>query len=259
MRTDTIFYQIFQTLPGTLFELIGEAIDVANDYEFKSVEVKELSFRIDGVFVPSLELSDRPIYFVEVQFQKDEDFYWRLFGEIFIFLKQYKPIHDWRAVVVYPSRNADPELPMQYRGLQMAGQVQQVYLDELPIEPEQSLGVKVAQLVVVAEEMAVEQARQLMQQTQQDLTNSATQAKVLELIQTIIAYKLGNKSRQELEAMFTLDDLKKTRLIQEIIAEEHDKAKLETVPKLLDLGLTLEKIAEVLDLDIEVVRQAASH
>jgi predicted transposase YdaD len=49
MRTDTILYQIFQTLPSTLFELVGEPIDVAGDYEFKSVEVKELSFRIDAM------------------------------------------------------------------------------------------------------------------------------------------------------------------------------------------------------------------
>ena len=123
MRTDTIFYQIFQTLPSTLFELIGESIDVVSAYEFKSVEVKELSFRIDGVFVPLQELSggthsirNRPIYFVEVQFQKDDGFYWRLFGEIFIYLKQYKPVHDWRAVVVYPSRNIDPGIPVQLSG-----------------------------------------------------------------------------------------------------------------------------------------------
>jgi predicted transposase/invertase (TIGR01784 family) len=122
MRTDTIFYQIFQTLPSTLFELIGESIDVVDEYEFKSVEVKELSFRIDGVFVPSSELRNRPIYFVEVQFQKDDGFYWRLFGEIFIYLKQYKPVHDWRAVVVYPSRNIDPGVPIQYRALLMSGQ-----------------------------------------------------------------------------------------------------------------------------------------
>ena len=49
MRTDSIFYKIFETLPDTLFALIGEPLDLAKDYEFKSIEVKELAFRIDGV------------------------------------------------------------------------------------------------------------------------------------------------------------------------------------------------------------------
>jgi predicted transposase/invertase (TIGR01784 family) len=61
--------------------------------------------------------------------------------------------------------------------------------------------------------------------------------------------------------MFTLDDVKKTRLYQEIANEGRERgkleAKLEAVTHLLDLGLTVEKIAEVLELDIEVVRQAA--
>lgn len=262
MRTDTIFYQIFQTLPSTLFELIGEAIDIAGDYEFKSVELKELSFRIDGVFVPSLELRDRPIYFVEVQFQKDEGFYWRLFGEIFIYLKQYKPVHDWRAVVVYPSRSVDQDVPMQYRGLMTTGQVQRVYLDELPLDPEQSLGIKMAELVVADEEAAIEQAKQLIQLTQADSVDAGFQENVLKLVQAVIVYKLGYSSLQELQAMFTLDDVKKTRLFQEIAAEAREKGrlegKLEAVTRLLKLGLTVEKVAEVLELDVEIVRKAAN-
>jgi predicted transposase YdaD len=51
MRTDSIFYKIFETLPDTLFALIGEPPELAKDYEFKSIEVKELAFRIDGVFM----------------------------------------------------------------------------------------------------------------------------------------------------------------------------------------------------------------
>jgi predicted transposase YdaD len=66
--------------------------------------------------------------------------------------------------------------------------------------------------------------------------------------------------------MFTMDDVKKTRLFQEIEqkvaqeigAKERQKGKLETVTRLLKLGLTVEKIAEVLELDIEMVRKAAN-
>ncbi|WP_413278205.1 hypothetical protein [Floridanema evergladense] len=58
-------------------------------------------------------------------------------------------------------------------------------------------------------------------------------------------------SRQELEAMFGVEDLRKTRFAQELKLE----AKLETIPQLLKEGLSVEKIANILQLDVEQVRQ----
>jgi predicted transposase YdaD len=52
MRTDTIFYQLFQTFDTLLFELIGEPVENAVGYKFESVEVKEKAFRFDGIFYP---------------------------------------------------------------------------------------------------------------------------------------------------------------------------------------------------------------
>ncbi len=59
-------------MPNLLSELLGQ---VGNDYQFKSVEIKELSRRIDGVFLPTNNDSQRLIYFAEVQFQGDERLY----------------------------------------------------------------------------------------------------------------------------------------------------------------------------------------
>lgn len=75
MKTDKIFYTLFQIFPELLFQLIGESPSLAENYQFQSIEIKELAFRLDGVFLPDENLPDYPIYFVEVQFQKDEDFY----------------------------------------------------------------------------------------------------------------------------------------------------------------------------------------
>ncbi|WP_225895657.1 hypothetical protein [Dendronalium phyllosphericum] len=71
--------------------------------------------------------------------------------------------------------------------------------------------------------------------------------------------------------MFSLSDLKQTRFYREAFEEGRKEAfeegkregylevKLEAVPRLLalDLGLTVEQIAQALDLEIEQVRQAA--
>jgi predicted transposase/invertase (TIGR01784 family) len=53
--------------------------------------------------------------------------------------------------------------------------------------------------------------------------------------------------------MLGLDDLKDTRFYK----EAKEEAKIESVPRLLQMGLTLEQIAQGLNLPIELVRQAA--
>ena len=88
MKTDTIFYRLFQSFPSIFFELIQLPATEANNYSFDSVEVKQLSFRIDGIFLPQNNNPHVPIYFCEVQFQKDNDFYGRCFAEIFMYLSK---------------------------------------------------------------------------------------------------------------------------------------------------------------------------
>lgn len=71
-------------------------------------------------------------------------------------------------------------------------------------------------------------------------------------------YKLPNTKREELEAMFSLDDLKQTRYFQDVMEEGKRNAKLEAAPRFLALGFTVEQVAGAIDLDVEVVRQIAA-
>ena len=62
--------------------------------------------------------------------------------------------------------------------------------------------------------------------------------------------------------MFSLDELKQTRYFQDVLEEGRQEGrqegrfenKLKTFPRLLALGLTVEQVAEALQLDIEQVR-----
>jgi len=81
VKTDSIFYRLFKEIPSIFFELIGNLPQTADAYEFSSVEIKQTAFRIDGVFLPT-QGEENPIYFVEVQFQTDEEIYLRLFSEV---------------------------------------------------------------------------------------------------------------------------------------------------------------------------------
>jgi len=93
MRTDTLFYQLFQNFHTLLFELIEQPESNADGYEFISAEVKEKAFRFDGIFLP--DVVEKPIIFTEVQFQSSEYIYWDLMAESCMYLRQYKPANNW--------------------------------------------------------------------------------------------------------------------------------------------------------------------
>jgi predicted transposase/invertase (TIGR01784 family) len=250
MRTDTIFYQLFQTFPSLIFELIGADPSQASSYQFSSREIKELARRFDGIFLPASNQTDLPIYFVEVQFQEKSDFYWRLFTEIFVYLGQYQPTQDWCAVAVFASKKIAPEVPVQYRGLRMSQQLKIVYLDQLTSLS--SLGLSIVQLVVGDKEKAKPLTDEAMQQASQ-LGDAALKTKVVELIETVLIYKFTELSKEEIQSMFSLSDLKETRVYQ----QAKEEGKLESVPSLLAVGLTVEQVAQALKLDVALVQQVA--
>jgi predicted transposase/invertase (TIGR01784 family) len=81
MRRDSIFYKLFPQSPNLLFELLRDSPENAGEYKFDSVAVKEPKFEIDGVFLPPESEGAGVVYFCEVQFQKDERLYERVFAE----------------------------------------------------------------------------------------------------------------------------------------------------------------------------------
>ncbi|NEP07926.1 MAG: DUF2887 domain-containing protein [Okeania sp. SIO2G4] len=62
MKTDSIFYQIFLNFPRIFFELINQPNTNTQTYEFTSREVKQLSFRLDGLFLPTDNNPNKPFY-----------------------------------------------------------------------------------------------------------------------------------------------------------------------------------------------------
>ncbi len=262
MKTDSIFYRFFQEFPGIFFELIGNTPETASNYQFSSVEIKQTAFRIDGVFLPA-QGDENPIYFVEVQFQPDAEFYSRFLTEIFLYLRQNKPQNDWCAVVIYPSRSVDTGNIRHYREFFASLRVRRVYLNELGEASEQSIGIGTVRLVILPEARAVEQARILIDRVRQEIGDEFVKEEYLQLIETIIFYKLPNMSREEIAAMFGMSELKQTRVYQEALQEGKREgqleAKLEAVPRFLALGLSMDQVAEALGLEVEQVRQAAQN
>jgi predicted transposase/invertase (TIGR01784 family) len=219
LKTDSIFFQIFKTDPGILFELLGLPSDLAQGYEFRSVEIKQRAFRIDGVFLPKPDAADQTVWFLEVQFQDDPKFYPRFFGEIYFYLDLYQETEDWQAVVIFPSRNIEPKKQHLYRANLNSDQVHRIYLDDLSGVPTESLGVGLMQLILADSVDAVIQAQALLSKARtQDQTDSKITA-IIELIETIVVYKFPQLSREEIERMLGLSELRETKVYQEALQE----------------------------------------
>jgi predicted transposase/invertase (TIGR01784 family) len=211
MHTDTIFYQIFLTFHTLLFEILGEPTENAKDYQFTSVEVKEKAFRFDGIFLA--DSVEKPIYFVEVQFQPKPDFYWELIAEINIYLNQFKPVQDWQGVALFGKRSLDVgELTAYQQELINSGRIKRIYLDELPPG---SIGMGLIELIVSKEAQAPELVKTLMARTKTEVENDREKQGIIELLETVLLSKFSQLSRQEIEAMFLVSDIKQTRVYQE--------------------------------------------
>jgi predicted transposase/invertase (TIGR01784 family) len=187
--------------------------------------------------------------------------YWRLITEAFLYLNQYKPEKSWQAVVLWANRDLDVGIPLAYQTSLAAGQIHVVYLDELA-DTSSSIGLGIIKLVVSPEDEAIQEARSLINLVKKaDAENSRD---LLELVERMLIYKFSSYSRQELETMFGLTEWQQTRFYQEVkeevreevMEEVEEKTKLKAIPRLLSEGLTVEQIARIFELDIEVVKQA---
>jgi predicted transposase YdaD len=52
MKTDSLFYRLFQSDPGLALELAGINVPEPERYRFGSHEIKQTAFRLDGVLEP---------------------------------------------------------------------------------------------------------------------------------------------------------------------------------------------------------------
>jgi predicted transposase/invertase (TIGR01784 family) len=222
MRRDSIFYKLFQQSPSLLFQLLQNPPANADDYRFDSVAVKEPRFEIDGVFLPPENEKLGIVYFCEVQFQKDEQLYERVFAESSLyFYRNRARFGDWQAVIIYPSRKTEQSDIYPHRSLLNGEQVHRVYLDELGDIRQLPVWVALMVLTTVEEGQAPEAARYLLTKTNAEISSPSSRA-IIEMITTIMVYKFEKLSRTEVESMLGIT-LKETRVYREIKEEGREE------------------------------------
>jgi predicted transposase/invertase (TIGR01784 family) len=254
MKRDSLFYRLFSQSPELLFELLADRPNNAPQYRFDSVAVKEPKFEIDGVFLPPESEAPGIVYFCEVQMQKDEQLYERLFGESMLyFYRQRARFSDWQAVVIYPSRSAEQKDIYPYRALLNSDQVHRVYLNELGDLAQLPLGVAAMVLTISKESEAPAQARMLLSRANQEIATAIDRQGIIEIISRIMVYKFTNLSSQEIDEMLEIR-VEETRVYQE--AQERQTRSLAL--KMLKENIPLEQISRVTEFTIAQLQDLQS-
>lgn len=237
MRRDSIFYKLFQQSPSLLFELLTNPPSNAGEYKFDSVAVKEPKFEIDGVFLPPETEIPGVVYFCEVQFQKDEKLYERVFAESSLyFYRNRDRFSDWQAVIIYPSRSIEQSDIYPHRNQLNGNQVHRVYLDELGDIRTLPVWVGLMVLTTIDEEVAPSEARYLLSRSAVEQPENTSRA-IIELVTTIMVYKFEQLSRKEVELMLGIT-LKETRVYREIKEEGREEGREEEGRSLILRQLT---------------------
>jgi len=219
MRRDSIFYQLFQQSPSLLFELLNTAPPNATNYRFDSVAVKEPTFTVDGVFLPPDTGEPGVVFLCEVQFQKDDRLYERLFGEAFLyFYRNRDRFSDWQAVIIYPSRSIEQSNIEPYLPLLESPKVHRIFLNELGNIRQLPLGVALMVLTTLKDDEAAMESRALVNRSQASGETPQQNRAIIDMIATIMVYKFTNLSRQEVEQMLGIN-LQETRVYREAKAE----------------------------------------
>ena len=215
MKTDDIFYQIFQTAPKLAFELMGESPPC--EYEFRAQEVKAFGFRTDGLMFPRSDNPEAPIILLEAQMQPDPELYYRILNELTTYLRQYQPPNPWRVIVLYPQRSVERVIP-QLESILAFCNLYRFYLNELP--DGESLGQEILSLMVTSETEAEVKARELLQRVQQELSDPFEQNNFIELLLETVTRIFPQQSKEEIRKMLELVPVNQTRFYRDVQEEE---------------------------------------
>ena len=225
MKTDALFYELFQVAPQTFFELLQ--ITPACPYRFESITVKTAEKRIDGVLEPVDTTA--PLYFLEVQAFPDDVIYWRAMREISTYFEQRPQQQEraWQAIVLWLNKEDDPGLgtlkPLAHRPhsrLRSADLIK--LLKKLKAVDEKALVLNVLHPLLTNSEREVRKnvvqwAENIRQTPNMD---HQTEERLVTVMSQLIEQKFRNLSYKELSQMLRLTPLRETESVQEVLKEE---------------------------------------
>jgi predicted transposase YdaD len=219
MKTDQPIYQFLAT-GAEAFRVLTGGLTLAGPYRFRSLTLKVLERRIDGVFEP--EGHDGPVYLLEFQGQLVKTAWYNLMSKVGLYGEAH-PQWEVRGILVFLHSDLDPRYPPGMRN-RKSGPFRAVYLNRflpawLAREPDNPYLAVFAPLVLSAKRLR-QQAPRLWQTIQQAPVAPETRATLSEILAFWFFERFKSLTKQEIWTMLNvLTPLEETRAYQEIFAE----------------------------------------
>lgn len=258
MRTDALFYELFQTAPQTFFELIQ--VTPTCTYRFESITVKASEKRIDGVLEPLAE--NQPIYFLEVQAFPDDVIYWRVMREVATYFEQ-RPAQkavDWQAIVLWLNPEDNPGLGT-LKSLARKPHRRLLAVDLLKLLKkldEHALVLNVLRPLLAKSEREVRQhVVQWVENIRQTPNlDRQTEERLVAILSQLIEQKFRTLSYKELTAMLHLTPLRETASVQEVLKEDRVDMLMRQIQTKFSLSAELRQAlsTDLFQLDMEALK-----
>jgi predicted transposase/invertase (TIGR01784 family) len=170
-------------------------------------------------------------------------------------------------VILFASRSLEPIDVAPYQPLLDSGLIRRFYLDEMPELANAPLGLSILNLIRQTESDAPVRARELVARVKSEVGDEALRVDLIELIETVIIYKLSQLTREEIRSMLQINDIRESRVWKDAKQEGvnegfdigFDKGTTNAIAKMAAKKMPAEEIANILELDVEQVRQTIAN
>jgi predicted transposase YdaD len=149
------------------------------------------------------------------------------------FYRNTEKFSDWQAVILYPSRSIEQSKVYPHRSLLNGPQVHRIYLDELGDVWSLPVPIAAVVLTIIEENEAPAVARHLLQRTEQETFTPEERSDIIDIVTSIMVYKLATLSRTEIKAMLGLDLTVEPRAIREAKDEGREEQTIALIIRLL--------------------------
>jgi len=115
-----------------------------------------------------------------------------------------------------------------------------------------SIGVGLIQLILAQDIQAPVLVQQLLQRARTEIADPLVTRDIIDLLETVLVSKFAQLSREEIQAMFLLSDIKQTRVYQEARQEGREEGERNGEVRLV-LRLLSKRFGEIDDRRIQVI------
>ena len=214
MKTDSLFYELFQFDPQTLLRLVH--LKVEGQYTFESITIKTTEKRLDGFF-KNVD-GKGPNIFLEVQGYLDLKIYWRLFREICTYYEQKEDTVPAVAIVLFLDQKYDPGIPPLFSCIPPHQLIRVNLIDSLKTVEDKPGALTILKPLIVLSKKELVEAVPKWTADIQSLKLPKDKTKILiELLEYAVIQRFPKLTLKEVQAMLQLTPLEQTVAGQELI------------------------------------------